>query len=82
MGGHLVVNLISHSSHFTCGVAVAPVTSWRNYGTFFSFFFQSRIRRSLLKFLSTEHVLFDTRMEHSFRSREVASDSRYENYEK
>lgn len=34
MGGHLVVNLISHSSSFTCGVAVAPVTSWRNFGTF------------------------------------------------
>ena len=31
-GAYLAVSLISRSSHFNCGVAVAPVTSWRNYG--------------------------------------------------
>ena len=32
VGGYLAMALISRSNLFNCGVAVAPVTSWRNYG--------------------------------------------------
>jgi len=31
VGGYLSMSLVSRSNYFNCGIAVAPITSWRNY---------------------------------------------------